>query len=205
MNKHSKGFTIVELMVVVAIIAILLVIIISSISQNKMKSRDNIRIANVNTVRLALEEYRNACGEFPSSLRPTANNGKGGATCQYSFSDFMRVLPELPLRSGNSLLVGGSAVSTPSVYNGYFYAGISTYSQGPCYDYHIGTELEFSEANGQNQSRYLSDDHDYLKNEDPYGFHCKSSAIDFGGSSTTSNADAQGLYDFRSSNRGPEI
>jgi len=192
-----SGFTIVELMVVVTIIAILLVIILTSISQNKMKSRDNIRISHVNNVRIALEEYRSACGEYPASLQPTANNGKNNSTCNYQFSDFMRVLPELPVREGNSLLIGTPAVPLSSVYNNYFYSGLSTSVNGPCYNYHLGVELEFSEENGQDQSRFLSEDHDYIKNENPYLTQCKTSAIDFGGSDAD-NGDTRGLYDFRS-------
>lgn len=192
-----SGFTIVELMVVVTIIAILLVLVLTSISQNKMKSRDNVRISHLNTVRLALEEYRNACGEFPASLQPTANNGKNGSNCSYQFSDFLRVLPELPTREGSSLLIGTPAVPISSTYNGYFYSGLSTSVNGPCYNYHIGVELEFSEENGENQSHYLFEDHDYIKNENPYTVQCKNSAIDFGGNDAD-NGDTRGLYDFRS-------
>lgn len=194
------GFTLVEIMVVVTIIAILLVIVLTSIAQNKMKSRDNVRISHINTVRIALEEYRNACGVFPSSLEPTTNNGKNDMNCDYQFSDFLPVLPTIPAREGESLLVNSSVVPISSVYNGYFYSGLSTRTNGPCYDYHIGVELEFSEENNEDVSRYLNEDHDYLKNEDPYTVHCGGSAVDFGG--TSDNGDSRGLYDFRSSQRG---
>lgn len=202
MKQRIKGFTIVELMVVITLITILLAIVLTSISGNKTKSRDNVRISNIQTIRLALEEYRSTCGVFPYSLAPTTKNARNNSdnnVCSKTFGDIMKHLPIVPERLTPSLL-GSLIVPPASVYNGYFYAGLSNTSGGPCYDYHLGVELEFAEHNDQPRSHYLDEDHDFIRFQPPYEHACASSATDFGGTNAAV-ADQKGLYDFRSAKR----
>ena len=46
-TKNNKGFTIIELIVVIAIVAVLATIIITSVNQFQTKGRDAKRIANM--------------------------------------------------------------------------------------------------------------------------------------------------------------
>lgn len=199
MKQRTRGFTLVEVLVVITIIAILLAIVLSNILGNKTKSRDNVRISNVQVVRLALEEYRSVCGVFPNSLLPSANNGQNGGTCSKTFGEILPHLPVLPERANPSLVIG-TIVPIASVYNNYFYAGLSSSNNGPCYDYHLGIELEFAPDNGQPRSAYLDQDHDYTRGQAPYTIPCLGSAVDFGGTNAAT-ADAKGLYDFRSTKK----
>lgn len=204
MKQRTKGFTLIEVLVVITLIAILLAIVLANISGTKTKSRDNVRIANIQTIRLALEEYRASCGVFPYSLAPTTRNGKanssGSSECSKSFGDIMKHLPILPERSTPSVLEETLIVSPASMYNNYFYSGLSKEPGGPCYDYHLGVELEFAEDNDQPSSKYLDEDHDFIRFQPPYTRACSSSSTDFGGTNAAI-ADQKGLYDFRSAKR----
>ena len=65
--KSQKGFTLVELMIVIAIIGLLSGIIITSLTSSKAKSRDARRVSDLNQIQLALEQYFDRCGQYPAS------------------------------------------------------------------------------------------------------------------------------------------
>ena len=66
-QKH-KGFTLIELLVTVGIIVILATLIIVNIAQARMSGRDAKRIADVASIQLALEMYKNSKGVYPSTV-----------------------------------------------------------------------------------------------------------------------------------------
>jgi len=74
MNK-KKGFTLIELIVVVTIIAILTVVGMISYSGTSRKARDNRRMADLEKIRVALELYRQGTG----STYPSTSNYNNGA------------------------------------------------------------------------------------------------------------------------------
>ena len=198
MKHHlQRAFTLVELIVVVGLIAIILILILLSLSKNRMATRDNLRASHIETIRLGLESYRAQCGVFPATLEIDADNGRDG-TCAITFGDVLSEIPTAPNRDGDSLLIDDE-VPSAAVFNGYFYAGLSTSVNGPCYEYHLGAELELAENNGQDSSGFLDKDYDFEDNEGDYDSRCSGSVADFG-SSSVADDDADGLYDFRSVN-----
>lgn len=60
--KKLKGFTLLELLVVVGIISILLAIIASSYSTAQKKTRDARRASDLKTIQQAAEQYYAVCG-----------------------------------------------------------------------------------------------------------------------------------------------
>lgn len=64
MNKvnKNKGFTLIELIVVITIIAVLTVVGIVSYTGTGKKSRDSRRMADLEQIRMALELYRQGTG-----------------------------------------------------------------------------------------------------------------------------------------------
>lgn len=72
MNKLEKGFTLFEMLVVIAIIGILLGIMSVSFSGAQARARDSKRIQDMNNLQKALETYYALSGSYPTS---TSGNG----------------------------------------------------------------------------------------------------------------------------------
>lgn len=73
--KRENGFTILELLVVIAIIGLIASLTIVGLSTVRAKSRDSRRIADVKTVRAALDSYYITYKQYPPS-----SSCQGGAT-----------------------------------------------------------------------------------------------------------------------------
>ena len=67
----KKGFTLVELLVVMAIIGILASVGVASYSQSRAAARDAKRISDISKLQIAIEQYYNANGGYPPY--PTIN------------------------------------------------------------------------------------------------------------------------------------
>lgn len=192
--KNNKGFTIIELMVIVGIIAMILVLIFVNLQGTKAGTRDRVRVAHAQQIRLALEEYKSQCGEYPASLDLSADNGN--CPSGFTLESVLFEVPENP-----------SYVEEPPYYdseysgdlfNGYMYSGITTRLNGPCYDYHFGFPVESSlnEDGAYDMGEYLNDDHDcsMVQLSDTYSHVCSGSESDFDGD----DDENFGVYDFRS-------
>src|SRR3989338_9110765 len=87
-NKYKKGFTLLELLVDIAIIGIMSSIIIVPVSNARAKGRDAQRISDIKQIQLALELYYNTNGRYPgpTGFWTQAYTGAGtpaGAGCCY--------------------------------------------------------------------------------------------------------------------------
>jgi len=65
-SNLNKGFTFVELLVVVTIIAVLTAVAVVSYTSTNKKARDTKRKADLQEIRSALEIVRTECGAYPS-------------------------------------------------------------------------------------------------------------------------------------------
>lgn len=68
--KNERGFTILELIIVIAIIGILAVLLIASLSEVRKKGRDARRDRDVHEIRTALNLYFAANGHYPTNGQP---------------------------------------------------------------------------------------------------------------------------------------
>jgi general secretion pathway protein G len=68
-SRHTlqKGFTLVELIVVIAIIGILTGLVVTNLSGARERARDARRKADLRAIRDALQLYQNDYGRFPSN------------------------------------------------------------------------------------------------------------------------------------------
>ena len=119
-SKNKKGFTLMEILIVMGIGILLMSISIFSISTARQKSRDGKRISDINQIRLALEQFYDACGSYPNQLVSSANNG---CTLSTTFGKFLGQIP-----------------TDPKTGVGYYYYAIG--SGADCYNYHIAATLE---------------------------------------------------------------
>lgn len=116
-RNYLTGFTIVELIVVIAVIGILYTIVIGSVSSSKAKSRDIKRIADISVIQLALERYYDEKKMYPASL-----------SALYDYDKFLPATDPL----GNGYLYAAAADSSfNTACNG-----------GSCQYYHLGSKLE---------------------------------------------------------------
>jgi prepilin-type N-terminal cleavage/methylation domain-containing protein len=66
MKMYARGFSLMELMVVIAIVLILLTIVAASISDARKDSRDKRRVTDLAAIELALTLYKEKFSSFPT-------------------------------------------------------------------------------------------------------------------------------------------
>ncbi len=110
-----KGFTLIEVVVVVGIIAILAAVIGVNVADSGMKSRDAKRQADLQTMQSAIELYKNKYGRYPAQCATSGTSAEGwsgqlgtyyectGTNTQYIVGlapEFIPVLPKDPKLNG---------------------------------------------------------------------------------------------------------
>jgi prepilin-type N-terminal cleavage/methylation domain-containing protein len=159
--RRKRGFTLIELMVVIAIIGLLATIITASLSTARAKGRDAKRIADIKTIQTALDLYYNDNYKYPTALSSLVPN-------------YLPVMPTDPSYSVTS----ATCVSAPSTAGCYKYtafasSGTLCNAANPPIKYHIGAALE------QTSNSALSNDVDAALNNNS----CSGAAADFDGTS----------------------
>jgi prepilin-type N-terminal cleavage/methylation domain-containing protein len=99
-RQLRQGFTLIELMVVVAIIGLLLAAGVASFTQVQKTARDGRRQQDIKAFQDALEQYRNTTGAYPTAAT-TAIIGPYFTTA---------TIPVMP--TGGTLVTGGPAAYT---------------------------------------------------------------------------------------------
>jgi len=67
MNKQQKGFTLIEILIVVAIIAILSSVVLVGLGPTQQQGRDARRLSDLRETQTALELYYNKNGSYPAA------------------------------------------------------------------------------------------------------------------------------------------
>ena len=118
----SRGFTLVELLVVIALIGILATLLLLQLNTARAKARDVQRITAVTQIRQAVELFYNDCGSYPVDVYGTAIDC--GATA--GVGHFM---------SSGKVPVDPNSTTTSTI--NYYYGRGTTASQ-----YQVSAELE---------------------------------------------------------------
>lgn len=127
MNTNRKqGFTLIELMVTIAIIAIMSAIVIANVSQARAKARDSKRVSDISQIRLAATLFFERCNVYPAYPLNITDNGtiSGTSYCPagITLETYLAKVPVDPTNTGSYV---------------YKYAVSPTQD-----DYHIGALLE---------------------------------------------------------------
>lgn len=98
LNKMKKGFTILELLLVVGIIALLSVLILVSYSSARAKSRDARRMQDIHEISNALNLYNSSNGQFPAMAETIT--GEDDFSQELEANKAMSAVPADPLNTG---------------------------------------------------------------------------------------------------------
>src|SRR3989344_6388236 len=99
--KHDKGFTLVELLVVVSIIGILSSVLIVALTSAREKSRDARRLSDINAIKSAIEFYRDGNkGKVPPPTTESVVITGGAVLDELVTGGFLARLPEDPINDG---------------------------------------------------------------------------------------------------------
>lgn len=101
-SRAGSGFTLIELMVVVAIIVIISGILIVNLTTTRSKSRDGKRVSDVAQIQLALEQFFERCRQYPSSISGTLTSIANGCPSGVSLATFISQVPKPPGGAGQT-------------------------------------------------------------------------------------------------------
>jgi len=138
----KKGFTLIELMVVVAIIALLTGIVTVNLTKSRSKARDAKRVSDIGQLQLALELVFDRCNQYPQVAAGVATISTADVCTKngtaININTFISTIPVPP------------SAGTSETY--YRYGTNSPYAAGGT-DYVLAVRLE-------NPSEVLTDDVD---------------------------------------------
>jgi len=111
-NKCRRGFTLVELMVVMAIISVLLAIALPMYQKSLIRSKESVLRSNLFTLRTMIDEYTVDKQQAPQSLQDLVSEG------------YLRQVPQDPITGSDQTwkitmedsAIGGSN-STPGIFD----------------------------------------------------------------------------------------
>ena len=93
-RKKQQGFTLIEILIVVAIIAILASVVLIGLGPTQRAGRDARRLSDLREVQTGLELYYNKCGYYPGN--PVASGACTGFVSGNTWADMTKALTETP-------------------------------------------------------------------------------------------------------------
>lgn len=136
LTHRPRGFTIVELLIVIVVIAILAAIVIVAYQGVQGRARDSARLSDMKTIMKALEIYKTNTGSYPGANSTPTANGWEVSTNGTSATNFLSALassngiskvPLDPVNTANpSNVTPGSAVNEYEYFYYLYPAGYAS-------------------------------------------------------------------------------
>lgn len=135
-KKAQQGFTIIELLIVIAIIAILAGLVLNNFQGAQAKARDTQRVTDLNNIHSKLEEYHNENGAYPQTFTAASFPGIDAQSL---------IDPR-----GNSVVIGAAVAdataaataAAPTATNNYAYVAYPTGCVTDCTGYVLEAYIE---------------------------------------------------------------
>ncbi len=134
LKKNQKGFTLLELLVVIGIIGLLASILVVNLTSTRRRARDTKRVADVRNLQTAGEDYYGRSGKYPTTI-----------------GDLVTGL-QIPVWPLDPLAPSGTSCAANSDLCYWYATYTPTGALGP-QSYHIGTSLEDQGGMLLNQDR----------------------------------------------------
>lgn len=96
----KKGFTLIELLVVIAIIGILAAMVVVNVNTARVKARDARRLADIKSLKTAIEQYANDNDLYPSC--GTDNAGYSTTCLATLLQKYLNPIPADPAPTGHT-------------------------------------------------------------------------------------------------------
>lgn len=138
LKKAQQGFTIIELLIVIAIIAILSALVLNNFQGAQAKARDVQRVSDINNIHSKLEELYNETGGYPSTFSAATFPGIDGNSLKDA--DGTTIIINAAVADQTAAL----AVANPGNSNEYLYVPYPTGCTNNCTGYVIKTYIEKS-------------------------------------------------------------
>jgi type IV pilus assembly protein PilE len=129
MQQHKPGFTIVEVLVTIAIIGILAGIAFVSYGTLQQDSRNSLRASRLTIVAEALEKYYNKSGEYPGCTAMTQDGTTVTTTTLTGMDKTALLTPLAPVGTTNSIGCTALSAGSSDIY-AYVGDGTATCSTG---------------------------------------------------------------------------
>lgn len=148
-HRTHRGFTVLELLVILGIITILVGLVLVSLNAARRHSVDERKVANAKTVALGLQQYFSICRQYPATL--TGTEDCPALSLQVPPKTIADIIPE-------AVALGFNAPG--SKYHYISLVDTMNPDRSSCTNFHLWVELESEGLSFQNQkSGILSSDY----------------------------------------------